>query len=126
MVHVSQRDKIPNSIIRERTAQKELGCIITRKRLTWLGHVARKNIDKRAKQVLTWHLWERRIRPRKNWPKNNRQRPERIGADLGGCIRRGGEQKWMEEMPTVGKSVRWLLLHLYNLPGNSRLKMAVR
>src|SRR6218665_1613296 len=42
-LHVSWRDKIPKKTIRERIRQKELGCIIRRERLTFLGHVARMN-----------------------------------------------------------------------------------
>jgi len=49
ILHVSWRDKIPNETIRERTRQEELGCIIRR-----LGHVARMNKNRRAKQVMNW------------------------------------------------------------------------
>src|SRR6218665_1288421 len=52
ILYVTWRDKITNKVIRERTGQEELGCTIRRKRLTWLGHVARMNMNKRAKQVL--------------------------------------------------------------------------
>jgi len=54
ILHVTWRDKITNKVIRERTRQEELGCTIGRKRLTWLGHVARMNTNRRAKQVLNW------------------------------------------------------------------------
>src|SRR6218665_3685758 len=54
ILHVTWRDKITNKIIRERTRQDELGCIIRRKRLTWFGHVARMNLNRKAKQVLNW------------------------------------------------------------------------
>jgi len=54
ILHVSLRDKILNKTIRERTEQKELGCIIRRRRLTWLGHVVRMNKDRRAKEVMNW------------------------------------------------------------------------
>jgi len=67
-LHVSWRDKIPNKTIRERTRQEELGCIIRRKRLMWLGHVARMNKNTRAKQVMNWTPGGKRgrARPRKN------------------------------------------------------------
>jgi len=39
------RDRITNTIIRERTGQEELGCIIRRKKLTRLGHVVRMSND---------------------------------------------------------------------------------
>ena len=54
MLHVSWRDKLPKKTIRERTGQEELGCIIGRRRLTWLGHVARMSKNRRAKKVMNW------------------------------------------------------------------------
>ena len=51
ILHVTWRDKITNKVIRERTRQEELGCTIRRKRLTWLGHVARLNMNRKAKQL---------------------------------------------------------------------------
>ena len=57
----------------ERRRQKELGCIIRRKRLTWLGHVARMNKNIREnKQVMNWTK-SGRGRPRKNWPETIRE-----------------------------------------------------
>jgi len=50
ILHVTWRDKIPNKIIRERKRQEDLGCIIRRKRLTWFGHVASMNTNRKAKQ----------------------------------------------------------------------------
>src|SRR6218665_4000318 len=66
---------MPNKIIMERTRQEELGCIIRRKRLTWLSHVARMNMNRKAKQVLNWTPWRKRGRgrPRKNWPETIRE-----------------------------------------------------
>ena len=55
ILHVSWKGKIPNKKIRERTGQ-ELGCIIGRRRLGWLGHVARMNKYRRAKRVMNWDL----------------------------------------------------------------------
>ena len=54
----------------EKTGQEELGCISRRRRLTWLGHVARMSDDRRATQVINWMLGERGEAggPRKNWP----------------------------------------------------------
>jgi len=78
-LHVSCRDKIQNKTIGERTRQEELGCIIRRKRLTWLGHVARMNKNRRAKQAMNRTPEEKRGRGRlrKNWP-------ETIHLDLRG------------------------------------------
>src|SRR6218665_3530263 len=75
MLHVTWRDKIPNKIIRERTRQEELGNIIRRKRLTWFGHVARMNKNRKDKQVMNWTPWQNRGRgrPRKNWPETIRE-----------------------------------------------------
>src|SRR6218665_899128 len=54
ILHVTWRDKILNKIIRKRTRQEELGCIIRRKRLTWLGHVTRMNMNRKDKEVFKW------------------------------------------------------------------------
>src|SRR6218665_3699500 len=74
ILHVTWRDKITNKRIRERTGQEELGCIIRRKRLTWLGHVARMNLNRKAKQLLNWTPGRKRGRgrPRKYWPETIR------------------------------------------------------
>src|SRR6218665_2295605 len=75
ILHVSWRDKLPNKTIRERTRLEELGCIIRGKRLTWLGHMAKMNKNRRAKQVMNWSPGgkKRRGRPRKNWPETIRE-----------------------------------------------------
>ena len=41
----------------------------------WLGHVARINMNRRAKQVLNWTPGRKRgrRRPRKNWPETIRE-----------------------------------------------------
>src|SRR6218665_354148 len=70
ILHVTWVDKIPHKTIRERTRQEELGCIIRRKRLTWLGHVAIMNMNRKAKQVMSWTPGRKSGigKPRKNWP----------------------------------------------------------
>src|SRR6218665_4166817 len=76
MLHVSWRNKIPKKTIRERTSQEELQvCIIRRKRLTWLGHVARMNKNRRAKQVINWTPGGKRGRGRwrENWTETIRE-----------------------------------------------------
>jgi len=69
ILHVSWKDKITNKIIRERTGQDKLENIIRKKRLNWMGHVARMNSDRRANQVMNWTPEGKRGRgrPRKNW-----------------------------------------------------------
>jgi len=71
-LHATWRDKIPNKLIRGRTRQEELGCIIRRKRLAWLGHV---DMNRKAKQVLNWTPGRKmgRGRPRTNWPETIRE-----------------------------------------------------
>lgn len=58
--HVSSRDRMPSTVVRENTGQEELGCI-TRRRL---GHVARTSDDSRAKQVINRVPGEKRVRGR--------------------------------------------------------------
>ena len=41
VLHVSWRDKIPNTVVKDRAGQAELGCIIRRKRLVWLDNMDR-------------------------------------------------------------------------------------
>jgi len=62
-------------VVREKTGQVELGCIIRRRRLTWFGHVTRMSDDRRAKQVINWVPGGKRGRgkPRKNWPETIRE-----------------------------------------------------
>src|SRR6218665_2032100 len=58
ILHVFWSDRMPNTVVREKTGQ-ELACIIGRRSLMWLDHVARMNDNRRAKQVINWVLWER-------------------------------------------------------------------
>src|SRR6218665_3390804 len=102
ILHVTWRDKNTNKIIRERTRQKELGCIIRRKRLTWLGHVAIMNMNRKAEQVLNWTPGRKRGRGKAGHTEeklagDHPRRPERIGTDVGRCSRRSGGQRWLEE-----------------------------
>jgi len=91
-MHFSRRHKIANKTIRERTMQGELGCIIIRKRLTWLGHVARMNKDRRAKLVSGRKSGKGKAE--KKMARDHPRRPERIETDVGRCSRRGGGQAW--------------------------------
>jgi|SRR6218665_572434 len=69
ILHVSWRNKITNKSIRERTGQEDMENIIRKRRLRWLGHVWRMDMDRRANQALHWvpEGRKRKGRPRKNW-----------------------------------------------------------
>src|SRR5678815_1059782 len=69
ILHISWKDKLTNKTIRERTGQDKLENIIRKKRLNWMGHVARMDNDRRASQVIRWTPEGKRGRgrPRKNW-----------------------------------------------------------
>ena len=54
ILHVSWCDKITNKSIRKRTGQEDMGSIIRKRRLRWLGHVWRMDKDRRANQILHW------------------------------------------------------------------------
>jgi len=59
ILHVSWRDKIPNMIIRERTGQEELGCIIRTRayfKKSLQLHREKKNSDLTALKNILFHL----------------------------------------------------------------------
>ena len=72
-------------------------CIIRRKRLMWLSHVARMNVNRKAKQVMSWTPGRKRGRgrPRKNWP-------ETIHEDL-----RGLELTWEDALDAAEDRDDW-------------------
>jgi hypothetical protein len=75
ILHISWRDKITNKSIRERTGQEKMEIIIRKRRLKWMGHVARMEQERRAKQATIWTPEGRRGRgrPRKNWMETVRE-----------------------------------------------------
>src|SRR6218665_960495 len=97
ILHVSWRDKITNKGIRERTGQEDMGSIIRKRRLWWLGHVWRIDKGRRANQVLHWvpEGIKRRGRPRKNWT-------ETVKNDL-----RGLEISWERAEELAMDRVEW-------------------
>src|SRR6218665_117688 len=99
ILNVTWRDKIPNKTIRERTRQVELGYIIRRKRLTWLGHVARMNKNRRAKQVMNWTPGRKtgKKKTEEILAGDHLRRPARTGTDVGRCSQCSGGQRWLEE-----------------------------
>lgn len=81
----------PKAIIREMTEQKELGCIIGRKRLTYiyLGLVARMNNYRRAKRVGSGEPGEGKEakgNAEEELARYHPRRPVRNGTDVGGCF----------------------------------------
>src|SRR6218665_2286346 len=47
----SRSDEITNESIKESTGQKDIENIIRKKRLRWLGHLWRRDKDRRANQI---------------------------------------------------------------------------
>jgi len=69
ILHSSWRDKITNKEIWKRTGQEDMGNIIRRTRLRWMGHVARMKRKRKAVHAIDWSPEgkRKRGRPRKNW-----------------------------------------------------------
>ena len=63
------RDFITNEEVRTRTKQRPVSSIICKRRLNWLGHVARLPPERLASRVLQWNPQgeRRRGRPKMNW-----------------------------------------------------------
>src|SRR6218665_2079456 len=97
ILHVPWRDKITNKGIRERRGQEDMGSIIRKRRLWWLGHVWRIDKGRRANQVLHWvpEGRKRRGRLRKNWT-------ETVKNDL-----RGLEISWERAEALAMDRVEW-------------------
>ena len=75
ILHIKWNDFITNKEVRERSKQPLVSATICKRRLKWLGHVARLPPDRLANQALWWTPLgrRRRGRPKMNWKQNIQQ-----------------------------------------------------
>jgi len=81
---VSWRDMITNEEIRRRAQTEKLECILSRRRLRWLGHVHRMEKDRITRQAMNWSPADarrKRGRPRKSWTATVKDDLKRLDMD---------------------------------------------
>ena len=75
MLGVSLRDKIPDTVIKQRTRITDAIYLLKKLKWNWAGHIARRTDDRWTKLILEW-------RPRQDALRNRGRPPTRWSDDL--------------------------------------------